>query len=220
MNIITQLESMLNSINGWLLEIAHQVPLEIYVFIGGLLEEIIAPIPSPIVMTTAGGLLKLDGGVLFGIVILALIAAVGKTIGSVILYYLADFAEDIVVGKFGKFLGLSHKYIENMGAKFKGGWKDVAVLAVLRAIPVIPGAPVAVAAGAIKLDMKVYLLGTYIGTFVRSLFFAYIGYIGAEGYSGLFEGMDSAETVIKILMVVAIFAGILYIKKMSKKSEE
>jgi membrane protein DedA with SNARE-associated domain len=220
MDIITQIESMFNSLNEWLLEIAHIVPLEIYVFIGGLLEEIIAPIPSPIIMTTAGGLLKLDGGVFLGIVILSLIAAVGKTIGSLILYYLADITEDIVVGKFGKFLGLSHKYIESIGSQFKGGWKDIAVLSILRAIPVIPGAPVAVAAGAIKLDMKVYLIGTYIGTFFRSLFFAYIGYIGAEGYSGLFEGMDSAGTVIKIIMVIAIFAGILYIKKMSDKGEK
>lgn len=210
---------LLESLNHWLLAFAHTVPLEVYAFIGGLLEEIIAPIPSPIIMTTAGGFLKLDGGLLIGIIWLSLIAAVGKTLGSMILYWGADIAEDIVVGKFGKYLGLSHKAIENIGSKFKGGWKDIAVMTVLRAIPVIPGAPVAVTAGLIKLNQKTYIIGTYLGTFIRSLFFAYIGYIGAESYENLISGLDSIESILTVVVILLLMGGIWYVKKISEKEE-
>jgi membrane protein DedA with SNARE-associated domain len=212
MQILTQL-------NDTLLSLAEKIPLEQYVFIGGLLEEIIAPIPSPIIMTTAGGLHALDNGMLWGIVLLALIAALGKTIGSVVLYYLADWGEDFVVAKFGKYLGLSEKGLEKLSDKFNGGWKDIVVLTFLRALPIIPGAPVAVACGAIKLDMKVYLISTYIGTFIRSLFFAYIGFIGAESYTNVIEGLDSIETVLTIATIFIIFGGIWYVKKNSEGND-
>lgn len=214
------MSQIIEVLNQWLLAFAHTVPLEVYAFVGGLLEEIIAPIPSPIVMTTAGGLLKLNGGLLIGIVWLSLIAGVSKTLGSMVLYWGADIAEDLVVGKFGKYLGLSHKVIENIGKKFKGGWKDVAMMTFLRALPVIPGAPVAVTAGLIKMDLKTYLIGTYLGTFLRSLFFAYIGYIGAESYQHIIEGLDNIESILTVVVIVLLMAGIWYVKKISEKSEK
>jgi len=208
---------ILVQINDYLLILAEKIPLELYAFVGGLLEEIIAPIPSPIIMTTAGGLHALDNGLFGGIIILALIAAVGKTIGSVVLYYLADWGEDFFVAKFGKYLGLNEKGLEKLSEKFKGGWKDILILTFLRALPVMPGAPVAVACGAIKLNMKTYLISTYIGTFLRSLFFAYIGFVGAESYENMMGGLDSIESILTIVVIVIIFAGIWFVKKNSEK---
>jgi len=208
---------ILTQINTYLLALSEKIPLELYAFIGGLLEEIIAPIPSPIIMTTAGGLHALNNGAFMGIVVLSLIAAFGKTIGSVVLYYLADWGEDLFVAKFGKYLGLNEKGLEKLSEKFKGGLKDILVLTFLRALPIMPGAPVAVACGAIKLDMKTYLISTYIGTFLRSLFFAYIGFVGAESYENMMGGMDSIESILTIGVIIVIFVGIWLVKKNSDK---
>ena len=162
--------SILEDFYTYLEEIAEVIPVELYAFIGGLIEEIVAPIPSPIIMTTAGGIVLLQGGTWINLIFISLIAAVGKTIGSLILYVLADKMEDFLVIRYGKFFGIDHQTIEDIGKRFKGGWKDIGMLTLLRAIPVIPGAPVALACGAIKLDMKTYIISTYIGTFFRSLF--------------------------------------------------
>ena len=198
-------------------KIAGVIPVELYALLGGLIEEIVAPIPSPIIMTTAGGIVKLQNGTWVNILIISLIAGIGKTIGSLLLYYLADKMEDFFVPRFGKFFGIDHQTIEHLGQRFKGNWKDIGVLTILRAMPVIPGAPVAVACGAIKLNMKTYLISTYIGTFLRSLFFAYIGFVGAESYESLMESMDNIESIMTILAIFLIFAGIWYIKKLSEK---
>jgi membrane protein DedA with SNARE-associated domain len=211
--------SILEDLYTYLEEIAEVIPVEVYAFIGGLIEEIVAPIPSPIIMTTAGGIVLLQDGNWINLIIISLIAALGKTIGSLILYILADKMEDFFVIRYGKFFGIDHQTIEDIGKRFKGGGKDIGVLSLLRAIPVIPGAPVAVACGAIKLDMKTYIISTYIGTFFRSLFFAFIGYLGVESYGKLMESMDNIESALTVLSIILIFAAILYIKKLSEKKQ-
>ena len=212
--------SILEELYIYLEQIAQVIPVELYALIGGLIEEIIAPIPSPIIMTTAGGIVEFQNGTWLNLVIISLIAAVGKTIGSWILYFLADKLEDFFVPRYGKFFGIDHQTVEDMGKRFKGGWKDILVLTFLRAMPVIPGAPVAVACGAIKLNMNTYLISTYIGTFLRSLFFAYIGFVGAESYEKLMESLDNIESIMTVFAILLIFAGIWYIKKLSDKKGE
>ncbi|OGM24943.1 hypothetical protein A2627_03180 [Candidatus Woesebacteria bacterium RIFCSPHIGHO2_01_FULL_39_28] len=46
----------MNQIISHIKTLANTTPLDLFVFVGPILEEIIAPIPSPLVMTTAGTL--------------------------------------------------------------------------------------------------------------------------------------------------------------------
>lgn len=183
------------------------MPLEIYVFLGALIEEIIPPIPSPLIVLTAG---TLAGGMHMAhlyIFWLAVWGALGKVIGASALYVIADKAEDIIIGRFGKFVGVTHKEIEKLGSRFKGGWQDDALLFALRATPIIPSSVVSVMAGAIKLNWRTYLLQTFLGTIVRNLFFLYMGMVGYSFYERIEPYLDSAEKVVLVLAAIG-FIGI------------
>jgi membrane protein DedA with SNARE-associated domain len=162
MNIIDQITSQLSAL-------ADKIPVEMFVFIGALIEEVVAPIPSPVVMTLAGTIAEAKEQPLIFLFYLSLIGAIGKSIGSYLLYVLADKLEDIFMGRYGKFFGVSHKEVEQFGKHFKGSFKDAIVVFFSRAIPIVPTAPVSIVCGAIKLPLKSYLISGFFGLLVRNI---------------------------------------------------
>jgi len=93
-----------------------------FTFFGAMIEEVIAPIPSPLVMTLAGSLAASEKAPWTYLGLLALIGAIGKTIGSLLIYVIADKGEDLIMGKFGKYLELLIKRLKlSADILIKGG---------------------------------------------------------------------------------------------------
>lgn len=189
----------------WLESLAQQVPLPLFVFIGSIVEEIIAPIPSPLVMLLAGSIQAGQHGGIAYLGVLALIGALSKTIGSLIIYVIADKAEDVVIDKFGRFLGVSHSDTEGLG-KYLSKGRDGLAIFLMRALPVMPTAPVSVIAGLIKLDLKTYLASTFLGLMLRNVLYLYLGYTSVGALDSLAEGFDSLENI--GYLVLAIIGGV------------
>lgn len=201
MSFITQLTEMLT-------RVSTQLPLEMFVILGSFVEEIIAPLPSPLVMTLAGGLAEAQEYHLLAIVLLALLGAAVKTFGSYIYYILADKAEDLLIGTFGKFFGISHNEVESLGKHFSGGRKDEILIFLFRAIPVLPTSPVSVMAGLIKLPLKGFLLTTFLGLLIRNLIFLYIGYVGLASYQNILHRLESVESILTATAAVVVMLAI------------
>ena len=92
---------MIDAVINWLEALAQQVDPAIFVFIGSFVEEIIAPIPSPLIMVTTAGLVRsLELG-WWTVAWLMLVGAIGKTIAAYIVYVIADRAEDVLLIKYG-----------------------------------------------------------------------------------------------------------------------
>lgn len=193
---------MIHQIETWLIEKANHIAVEYFVAIGAAVEEIIAPIPSPIIMTLAGSVAKAQEKAALYLILLAIIGAVAKTLASWVVYYISDKAEDVVIAKFGKFVGITHKEVEKIGNYFSGSHKDMWIMALARAIPIIPTAPVSIVSGIIKLNIKSYLIGTVIGTFVRNLLYLYLGYFGASSAENVLNGLDSLESIVQLGLVI------------------
>lgn len=191
---------------NWLEALAQTVPVTWFTFIGAILEEVIAPIPSPLVMTLAGSIAASQGSTVAFLFVLALIGAVSKTIGSLILYIVADKAEDVLIDKFGKFLGVSHSDTEGLGKFLNKSKHEALTIFALRAVPVMPTAPVSVIAGLIKLNLKTYLLSTFLGLIVRNMIYLYLGYTSLSSLESLAEGFDSIEKI--GYFILSIFAGL------------
>lgn len=198
-------------------QLSQQVPLGWASFLGALIEEIIAPIPSPIVMTTLGSLTAAKGEIMLTLLWLAVIGALGKTIGAYLFYWLADKGEDVIVGKFGKFLGVSHEDIERIGKKFNNDWRDDLLVFLARAIPIMPSPPVSIVCGLIKLNLRTFLWGSFAGNFVRNLMFLGLGYYGLSSYENLLKGLDSAESIVQLLIVAALAVAIVVIYVQRRK---
>ncbi len=195
---------LINTLLAW----SQSVPVEIFTIVGAFLEEVIAPIPSPLVMTTAGSIAKAAGHPWIFLLWLTFIGAISKTIGSLIIYVLADKGEDIVVGKFGKFLGISQADIQGMEKYIRSRTREDVMLFILRSLPIVSSALLSVLCGVLKINMRVYIITTFLGTLIRNLFFLVLGYAGVEAYQSLLGGVDVLETVTKVLMV-AVVAGVI-----------
>lgn len=211
---------MISQIEQWLLEKANHVPVEQFVAIGSAVEEIIAPIPSPIIMTLSGSIAQAQLKPVGYLIILAIIGSLAKTLASWLVYFISDKAEDMVVAKFGKFVGISHKEVEKIGQYFNGDRKDLWVVALARAIPIIPTAPVSIVAGIIKLNIKSYLVGTMIGTFFRNCMYLLLGYYGSSSAQGILSGLDSIESIVQLILVAIAGSVILYLFYKRKKQTD
>lgn len=216
------MESFIAPIINYLELWAQKVPLEVFAVVGSFLEEVLAPIPSPFVMALAGSITAAQNKPLIYIFLITVLGAIGKVFGAWVLYFGADKAEDIIFGKLGKFLGVTHSNVEKIGEKFKGNWKDILTLTFLRSIPVLLSSVVSVTCGFIKLNIKTYLIGTFLGTLIRNLFFLYLGYTGLIASKSVATGIDSAETAGKIIVVVLMVIGlaVFYIKRNKKSKKE
>ena len=195
-------------ITQWLEQLAYKVPLEVFSTFGAFIEEVIAPIPSPSILTLAGSIAVAQGKPLIALLWIALLASAGKVLGCWVLYYLGDKGEDIIVQKWGKFFGVTQHHIESFGKRFHKGHKDIIVLTAIRALPIIPSAPISIACGVIKLDLKVFVIGTFLGNIPRNLIFMYFGYSGVQVFRHLIERFDSTESILQIALFL-LFAGII-----------
>ena len=191
------------------------MPLEWFAFLGSIVEEVIAPIPSFVIMAVAGMAASAQQYPLSGIFLLALLGAIGKTLGAWILYILGDKAEDFVLGHWGKKLGLSHAAMEHVGDRLGKGWKDDLLLFLLRAIPAVPSAPISVLCGVIKLRLRTFILMTLIGCFVRDLAFVCVGYFGTETLMANLRNLERIETILTVItaLLLAGFIGWCYIRR-------
>jgi membrane protein DedA with SNARE-associated domain len=188
MQIITEFTQFLASF-------AHTVPLPIFVLLASFIEEVIAPIPSPFVMTAAGSLIASQGRTLLYLGAMAVLGACSKTFGSWIIYVIADKFEDVIITKFGKFLGVSHEDTEGIGNMLNKGMRDDIAIFLLRAVPIIPTAPVSVLGGILKFNLKTYLTASFLGLVVRNLFYLSLGYVGIGALESINEDLGSFETI-------------------------
>lgn len=194
---------------------ANYFPLEVCSFFGGLIEEVVAPIPSPFVMAAIGSAAFAQSKGLLSLLWLAVLGSAGKTVGAWVIYVIADKLEDVFVGKFGRFIGVSHQEVEGIGKHFKGGWKDGLILFALRALPIVPSSPVSVVCGLIKINLRIYLLSTFLGNTIRNMVYIYLGFAGVSAYHSVLSGMDSTESVVQVMIFFCLmaFVGWIYYKR-------
>jgi membrane protein DedA with SNARE-associated domain len=71
---------------------------------------------------------------------------------------------------------------------------------------------ISAAAGLLRLPMKQFTLWTFYGSIPRCLFLAYLGWGLGEAYQGMAKGLDRAETIVSALLIVLIFAVIVWLR--------
>lgn len=172
---------MEQAIVDWLSQVSQSISISLFVLLGSIVEELIPPVPSPFVMTSAGALLKAQSANLARISFIVLFGSLIKTFTAWVWYFLGDKTEDIVtqskaVKKQRKKFGFSHKKIERLGKKLSEGIGDEIAMFLLRAFPLIPTSLVSIAAGVIKLNKRSYLYTTFLGMVVRNIFYILVAF--------------------------------------------
>ncbi len=209
---------MFNYLEQILISLSNQIPLVIFAPLASIVEEIIAPIPSPAVMIATGSLAAVQEKTFYYLILLAVLGSLGKLIGSVFVYYVADKIEDLFSGVLEKFFGVTHEDIESFGKKFTGQKKDYLVMFLLRALPIVPSSVVSIGSGILKIPIKIFVISTFLGSIVRDFIYIYFGYAGLSILGDFIKKSESIESYIQILVFLGIFGSLafVYIKRRKK----
>ena len=192
------------------MNIISQIPVELIVFFGSIIEEIFPPLPSPLLLIITKIATYNQKFTVPYILLLTSIATFGKTVGSFFIYFLADRTEDLVTSRFGKWLNISHKSVENIGRRFNGSWKDIFILIFLRAIPIIPTTPLSFVCGIIKLNIRTFIVSAFIGSFIRIFLLLYLG---VAAYRSLITNTNNAAEVLLVFIMICLVGWFYYKRK-------
>jgi membrane protein DedA with SNARE-associated domain len=188
------------------------------VFLGSIIEEIIAPIPSTLVIMGTS-FIMLKGSVInpdsFLTLFLNIVipASLGVTIGSLVVYGITYLIGKPFIKRWGRYLGFSWEDMEKTEKKFEKSRSDEIILFLVRAFPVIPSVAISAFCGLIRYDLKKYILITFLGTLVRSFILGFMGWQFANMYQTLAEEISYLEEISLLVIFIAILIYVIYKKK-------
>ncbi|MBI2120207.1 MAG: VTT domain-containing protein [Parcubacteria group bacterium] len=192
------------------------------VFAAAILEEVIFFIPSPLVPMAAGFFL-LPQTSAFGEVIIPAVfrigvpVGLGLTIGSLLPYYFCYFGGRSAVEKWGRFIGLSWKTIEETEKGFIRGHRDEAILFTARVLPIMPSVVISGFCGFVRYPVSHFIAVTAAGAAIRGFFLGIFGWYAGAAYLKYAEKISEME---KYLFVPAVLAVALIIYKFTRKQNE
>jgi len=206
---------LIADITQWIMELmrAHG---QLSVFIGVIIEQIIVPIPSPMIIMGAGAILispelSIPSAFLQILWIIVLPGTIASTLGSYIGYLISYYGGKALVVRYQRFLGVDWKEIENLEKRFQGK-KEALSIFFSRAIPVFPISLVSIFAGLLRVPVRPFTFYTFLGSIFRCLFLGFVGWWIGATYERVATRLDSVETIISILMLIGmgVVLGYLY----------
>jgi membrane protein DedA with SNARE-associated domain len=208
---------MISEITQWIMD-SMRGHGQLAVFIGVMIEQIIVPIPSPLIIMGAGAILiipelSIPKALLQILWIIVLPGTIASTLGSYIGYMISFYGGKALVVRLQRFLDVDWDELSNLEKRFQGK-KQALSLFLFRAIPVFPISLVSVFAGLLRIPIKPFTLYTFLGSIFRCLFLGFVGWWIGATYEKVATRLDSAETIVSILMLIAMvfILGYLYLK--------
>jgi len=202
----------------------HLIPLgPVGVIVAAFIEELIAPLPSPVVMLLSG-FFFLDGlsGYDFWLTLVGAVAltyAIGVLLASFVWYGVARLAGKPAIDRFGRFVGVTWDQVEEIKAKMNNSHWDEWSLFILRVIPAVPSPAIALFCGAVRFNLISYSVITFVGVMIRASVFGSIGWYAGVQYQVYAEWISQWEKVITMvfLILVILFFGWWYFFRRAQK---
>ncbi len=192
------------------------------VFMASVIEEVIAPIPSALIMTMSGFLFvsgSLSWGAISSLVFkVAIPAALGVTLGSYVVYFVARYGGKFTIEKWGKYIGLLWADIEKLQSKLSGTKTDELIIGGARILPIVPSVAISAFCGILEMNVIKYFFITFIGMFLRGLILGAIGWQVGNVYEKYANFFASAEQVVLLSTILGllIFVVLKYRGKLRK----
>jgi membrane protein DedA with SNARE-associated domain len=191
---------------------------QLSVFIGVMIEQIIVPIPSPMIIMGAGAILILPGlsipdAFLQILWVIVLPGSIASTLGSYIGYMISYYGGKALVVRLQRFLDVDWNQIEKLEKRFQGK-KEALSIFLSRAIPVFPISLISIFAGLLRVPIRPFTTYTFLGSIFRCFFLGFFGWWIGATYEKVATRLDSIETIVSIFMLIGmgVVFGYLYHK--------
>ncbi|OGP65693.1 MAG: hypothetical protein A2170_02640 [Deltaproteobacteria bacterium RBG_13_53_10] len=195
---------------------------QVSVFIGVMIEQIIVPIPSPVIMMGAGAILvpahlSVPNALLQILWTVVLPGTVASTLGSYIGYLISFYGGKALVIRLQRFLDVNWAEIENLEKRFQGK-REALTIFLSRAIPVFPISLVSIFAGLVRMPIKPFTLYTFLGSIFRCLLLGFFGWWIGATYEKVATHLDSVETVVSIALLIAMGIAFFYLYRKFRRA--
>ncbi len=164
------------------------------------IENLFPPIPSEVILTFGGFLTTYTKLFPMGVIVAA---TFGSLVGAILLYYLGTFikVKDDDLNK-------TNKWFRKYGTKAVLFGRFVPIIRSLISIP----------AGAIKMNMPIFIIYTTIGSFIWNLVLVYTGAFLGDNW-GLFASILSKYSKV-VLGIIIVIVGFKIIGKILRQSHK
>ena len=194
------------------------------VFLGVIIEEVIAPIPSSVVIMGAAFLMiPAELGWLEALWMIfwkiAIPASAGMVAGSSLIYGIGFWGGKPAIVRWGKWFGIRWSDIEKAESRLSKKHADILVLFIFRTIPIIPSVVLSAFYGVIRVPWKIYALVTFAGSIIRSFVLGVIAWKAQGAYTVIAEKFNKLEDLVIVAVVAAVLAGIGWFIWKKKKSQ-
>ena len=181
------------------------------VFILMVLESMVAPVPSELVMPFAGFLVA-DGKLNLWLVII--ISTIASVTGSLISYFIAYFGGKELIHKFGKFVLLDKDELEWTERWFQK--RGSITILISRFIPVVRHL-ISLPAGLARMDLKRFIFFTAIGATAWNTFLLLVGMQLRERWELVHKYSKQLDIVV-VVLIVLVAAYLVYKHVKRRKS--
>ncbi|OGE20061.1 hypothetical protein A3A14_03150 [Candidatus Daviesbacteria bacterium RIFCSPLOWO2_01_FULL_43_38] len=205
---------MLESVAGWVIHIISTLGYPGIVLTMAI-ESALIPLPSEIIMPFSGFLVSTGR---FELIWVGVAGALGNVLGSLAAYALGYWGHEKLVRRFvrkwGKWILLGEEELDK-AEELLHKYKDLVVLG----SRVVPGVRTVISlpAGFAKLPLGRFIVLTFIGSFIWSLFLAWVGFTMGENWDTLGPYFHKADALI-ILVVLGLGGFYVYRKVKGNKS--
>lgn len=188
---------------------ANVLPLGAWgVFLASVAEEVIAPIPSALVMTMSG-FVFVSGSFSWSVVSalvfkVAIPAAMGVTLGSYVIYFIARYGGKFAVEKWGKYVGLYWSDIEKLQNKLSGTKRDEIIIGAARVLPIVPSVAISAFCGILEMNIVKYFFISFAGVFFRGIILGILGWQVGNLYEKYARVISSAENIVLLSTILAV----------------
>ncbi|MGH9443296.1 MAG: DedA family protein [Thermoanaerobaculia bacterium] len=183
-----------------------------YAGVAGLMaiESACIPLPSELIMPFAGFLASQGR---FNLWELGIVGALGCVLGSIPAYYLGLYGGRPLIEKYGKWVLLSRHDLDLADRLFRKHGEPVVFFA--RLLPVVRTF-IAFPAGVSRMDLRRFVIYTFVGSFPWCLGLAYLGRKLGEHWETLGKYFHRFDALIGALIVLGI---VLYVWRHLRQRE-
>jgi membrane protein DedA with SNARE-associated domain len=179
-----------------------------------LIEGILTPIPSEIIIPFAG-FLAAEGT--FWLPLVIIVGTIGSTLGSTVAYYIGYYLGRPFVLKYGRWFGVKTKHVDKAENWFKK-YGDVTVL-VSHSLPGTRSF-ISFPAGIVKMRLRNFVIFTFFGALIWTTILAVAGYYLGLHWESIGGVIGNLELLILAVLLVILIVFIWWVWRSGKEENE
>lgn len=186
------------------------------IFLIMVLEGILTPIPSEIIMPFAGYLSSPGSQQSFNLYLVIFVGTLGATVGSTVAYYIGYYLGRGFILKYGKYFFLSESRLKRVEQWFEKFGNKAVFFG-----HSIPGTRsfISFPAGIAKMNIGNFVVFTFCGALIWTSVLSCLGFWLGEQWMIIVDKFEILDVVVIIALIISLIAYYLIYRNRNKKNQ-